>query len=46
MEASVVLATIGQKFRFQLVANHKVTPLASITLRPQNGIQVSLEARK
>ncbi len=46
MEASVVLATIGQKFRFQLVANHKVTPLASITLRPKDGIQVSLETRK
>jgi cytochrome P450 len=46
MEASVVLATVGQKFRFQLVANHKVTPLASITLRPKNGIQVNLEARK
>src|SRR6266436_23242 len=46
MEASVVLATIGQKFRFELVPNHKVTPLASITLRPKNGIQVRLEARE
>ena len=46
MEASVVLATIGQKFRFQLVPEHKVTPLASITLRPKNGVQVRLEARK
>jgi cytochrome P450 len=46
MEASVVLATIGQRFRFQLVPNHKVTPLASITLRPKNGIQVRLETRK
>jgi len=46
MEASVVLATIGQKFRFQLVPNHKVTPLASITLRPKNGIQMTLEARR
>jgi cytochrome P450 len=46
MEASVVLATIGQKFRFQLDANHKVTPLASITLRPKTGIQVTLAARK
>jgi len=46
MEASVVLATIGQKFRFQLVPNHKVMPLASITLRPKNGIQVTLGARK
>jgi cytochrome P450 len=46
MEASVVLATIGQKFRFALAPDHKVTPLASITLRPKNGIQVRLEARK
>ena len=46
MEASVVLATIGQKFRFQLVPEHKVTPLASITLRPKNGVLVRLETRK
>jgi len=46
MEASVVLATIGQKFRFRLVPGHKVTPLASITLRPKDGIQVKLETRK
>jgi len=45
MEASVVLATIGQKFRFRLVPGHKVTPLASITLRPKNGIRVKLETR-
>jgi cytochrome P450 len=46
MEASVVLATIGQKFRFALTPRHKVEPLASITLRPKNGIQVRLEARR
>ncbi len=46
MEAGVVLATIGQKFRFRLVPGHKVTPLASITLRPKDGIQVKLEMRK
>ena len=46
MEASVVLATIGQKFCFGLVPGHKVTPLASITLRPKNGIQVTLKGRK
>ena len=46
MEASVVLATIGQKFRFQLVPSNQVTPLASITLRPKNGIQVTLRGRK
>jgi cytochrome P450 len=46
MEASVVLATIGQKFRFCLAPGHQVTPLASITLRPKNGIQITLEGRK
>jgi cytochrome P450 len=46
MEASVVLATVGQRFRFALAPGHKVTPLASITLRPKTGIQVRLEARK
>lgn len=46
MEASVVLATIGQKFRFRLVPGHSITPLASITLRPKNGMQVILQARK
>jgi len=45
MEASVVLATVGQKFRFTLVPGHKVTPLASITMRPKSGIRVRLEAR-
>ena len=45
MEASVVLATIGQKFRLQLVPGHQVTPMASITMRPRNGIRVQLEAR-
>ncbi len=45
MEASIVLATVGQKFRFRLVPGHRVTPLASITLRPRDGVRVSLEAR-
>jgi len=45
MEASVVLATVGRKYRFRLVPGHRVTPLASITLRPRDGIRVKLEAR-
>ena len=45
MEASVVLATIGQKFRFQLAPGQKVEPFASITMRPKSGIRVKLEAR-
>jgi cytochrome P450 len=45
MEAGVILATVAQKFRLSLVPTHKVTPLASITLRPRDGIRVRLEAR-
>jgi hypothetical protein len=28
------------------VANHPVVPLASITLRPRNGVRVTLESRR
>jgi cytochrome P450 len=45
MEAALVLATIGQRYRFRLVEGQKVTPLASITLRPRYGIQVVVEER-
>lgn len=45
MEAALVLATIAQRFRFQLAPNHIVEPLASITLRPKTGIRVRLQTR-
>jgi len=45
MEATLILATIAQKFRFRLVEEHPVKPLASITLRPSHGIRATLEAR-
>jgi cytochrome P450 len=45
MEATLVLATIAQKFRFRLLAGHPVVPLPSITLRPRHGIRAFLEAR-
>jgi len=45
MEASVVLATIGQKFRLQLVPGQDVKPMASITMRPKSGIKMRLLAR-
>jgi cytochrome P450 len=45
MEASVVLATVGQKYRFQLVPGHEVKPMASITMRPKSGIRMRLEKR-
>jgi cytochrome P450 len=46
MEATLILATIAQKFRLRLVAKHPVVPLASITLRPRHGVRVVLEARQ
>lgn len=46
MEASLLLATIAQKYRLRLVANHPVVPLASITLRPRHGVRVILESRQ
>src|SRR6266568_2839249 len=46
MEAALILATIAQKFRLRLVANHPVVPLASITLRPRHGVRISLESRQ
>ena len=45
MEASVVLAAAGQKFRFALVPGHEAKPMASITMRPKSGIRMRLEER-
>src|SRR5436309_11645659 len=46
MEAALILATIARRFRLRLVANHRVVPLASITLRPRHGVRVTLESRQ
>jgi cytochrome P450 len=46
MEATLLLATIAQKYRLRLVPNHPVVPLASITLRPRHGVRVILESRQ
>jgi cytochrome P450 len=45
MEATLLLAAIAQKYRMHLAPNQRVEPLASITLRPKNGIRVELEDR-
>jgi len=45
MEATLVLATIAQRYRFRLMERHAVVPLPSITLRPRHGIRAILEAR-
>src|SRR5438067_13172390 len=44
MEATLILATVAQKYRLRLVPNHPVVPLASITLRPRHGVRVLLES--
>jgi cytochrome P450 len=45
MEAALILSTVAQRFRFELEPSHKVEPLASITLRPRNGIRAILHER-
>ena len=45
-EAVVVLATIVQAVRFELLAGHEVTPVQRITLRPNGGLPMRLTRRK
>jgi cytochrome P450 len=46
MEAALVLATLAQRFRFVPLADQTVEPMASITLRPRNGLHVCVEGRE
>ncbi|MDP9343077.1 MAG: cytochrome P450 [Actinomycetota bacterium] len=45
MEATLLLATMAQRFRFRLVEGHPVEPQARFTLRPAHGMRMVLEAR-
>jgi hypothetical protein len=45
MEATLLLAAIAQRYRMRLTPNQRIKPLASITLRPKNGIRVVLQQR-
>jgi cytochrome P450 len=45
MEIVLLLATIGQRFRFSLAPGHKVEVLPALSLRPKNGIKVIPERR-
>ncbi len=40
MEATLILATIAQKFKLELLSEHPVVPFPSMTLRPKYGIKV------
>lgn len=45
MEIILVLATIGQTFRLELVPGHPVTIYPAMSLRPKDGIRVTLRER-
>ena len=45
MEATLVLATIAQKYRLRLAPDAVVTPMASMTLRPAQGLKMVLSRR-
>jgi cytochrome P450 len=45
MEIVLLLATIGQRFRFTLDPNYTVEVLPVLSLRPKNGIKVITETR-
>ena len=45
-EASLILATIAQRYRLRLVTGHPVEPQGLITLRPRYGMLMQRERRK
>jgi cytochrome P450 len=44
-EACLILVTVAQRFRMELSPGQRVEPYASITLRPKEGIRMSLVER-
>jgi cytochrome P450 len=45
MEMILVLATIGQRFRLQLDPDHPVETYPAMSLRPKDGVQITVHAR-
>jgi cytochrome P450 len=46
MEATLLLATIARRFRLALTPDATVTPLPTMTLRPEGGVKVRLIRRR
>jgi cytochrome P450 len=46
MEVVLLLATIGQRFRFSLLPEHPVSLLPAMSLRPRDGIKVRVGNRR
>ena len=45
-EAQVIVAAIAQRYRLHVAPGEVVEPIGLVTLRPKNGIRVTLEPRK
>ncbi|MDF2717148.1 MAG: cytochrome [Paenibacillus sp.] len=46
MEAALIIATVGQRFKLRLAEDHPPVELEPlVTLRPKNGLRMSVEAR-
>jgi cytochrome P450 len=45
MESALLIATIAQSYRFELVADRAVEPRAALTLRPRDGMRMVLHKR-
>jgi cytochrome P450 len=45
MELVLVLATIAQHWRFDLMHGHPVVPHAAVTLRPKYGMKMTARVR-
>jgi cytochrome P450 len=45
LEATVLIATIAQRYRFALAPDHRVEPHAALTLRPRYGMKMVLHNR-
>lgn len=45
MEAALLLATMAQRFRLRLAPGYPVKPVPSITLRPRDGMRMTLQNR-
>lgn len=46
MEIVLVLATIGQKFRLELLPDHPVETYPAMSLRPKGGVKVQVQNRR
>lgn len=45
LEGVLILATLSQRFRFELASGKRVEPLAQITLRPKHGMRMRVHLR-